>query len=203
MNYINTETLVVSDLNTLRYQHPNMSIPDGADLSDIGYEKVYPSRPAYDPATQYLTPLPPAQLDGTWTEQWQVNDLPPVVPIPLADRQNAAWQAIQAKRTLIKSSGVKVADKWFHTDVDSRIQQLGLVMMGANLPAVEWKTMDGTKVPMTPTLAVGIFQAVSMLDIAAFAAAETHKATMMLSETPESYDFSEGWPVVFSSEIAP
>jgi len=81
MKYINTTSMQVSDLGTIRYQHPNMSIPDGADLSDIGYEKVYPSRPTYDPATQYITPLPPAELDGTWTEQWQVNDLPPVVPV--------------------------------------------------------------------------------------------------------------------------
>ena len=127
---------------------------------------------------------------------------PPHTPEPadvpsLESRQDAAWLAIQSKRAVVKSSGVLVAGKWFHSDADSRIQQIGLVMMGAALPAVQWKTMNGTFITMTPTLAGGIFQAVAGLDMQAFAAAETHKAAMMLSTTPDNYDFSQGWPEVF------
>ena len=80
MNYINTTTLVASDLNTLRYQHQNMSIPDGADLTDIGYAKIQPNPPVYDAQTQITTPLPPIEVEGGWTEQWEVTEKPLFIP---------------------------------------------------------------------------------------------------------------------------
>ena len=60
--------------------------------------------------------------------------------------------AIKSKRDAVKGEGVTVGASRFHSDADSRIQQMGLVMMGASLPAVQWKTMGGTFVEMTPTL---------------------------------------------------
>ena len=43
MNYINNVTGTTVSIGAIRETHPNMSIPDGADLSDIGYERVYPA----------------------------------------------------------------------------------------------------------------------------------------------------------------
>ena len=109
------------------------------------------------------------------------------------------WGLIKAKRDQRKSEGgVKVGTKWFHSDDASRIQQIGLVMMGASIPAnTQWKTMDGSFVTMTQTLAGQIFQASAANDMAIFAAAETHKAAMEASADPASYDFSQGWPKAF------
>lgn len=114
-----------------------------------------------------------------------------------AAAQSALWEQIKAKRDAIKHSGVKVSGKWFHTDDSSRIQQLGLVMMGASVPAVAWKTMDGSFVTMSQALAGAIFQAVAQLDMTAFQAAETHRAAMSALDDPSVYDFSTGWPEVF------
>ena len=109
------------------------------------------------------------------------------------------WADIKAERDRrIQTGGYKVGAKWFHSDTFSRTQQMGLVMLGANIPAnTPWKTMDGTTVTMTQTLAGQIFATAAASDIAIFAAAETHRGTMEASADPESYDFSTGWPATF------
>ena len=109
------------------------------------------------------------------------------------------WAAIKTERDRrIQSSGYKVGTKWFHSDTFSRTQQMGLVMMGASIPAnTPWKTMDGSTVVMTQTLAGQIFATAAGSDIAIFAAAEAHKAAMEASADPATYDFSTGWPKGF------
>lgn len=105
--------------------------------------------------------------------------------------------SIKAERDKRKSGGTLVAGKWFHSDNDSRIQQLGLVMMGASVPVVQWKTMDGTFVIMTQAIAASIFQATAALDMAIFAKAEEHLAAAKLAADPATYDFSAGWPATY------
>lgn len=117
------------------------------------------------------------------------------IPVPT---KSDMWQRIKNERDRRKDGGYKVGAKWYHSDVSSRVQQLGLLMMGANVPAgLQWKTMDGSFVGMTPTLAGQIFGAAAASDIAIFTAAETHNATMQASATPETYDYSTGWPVAY------
>lgn len=110
--------------------------------------------------------------------------------------------AITAHRDqLTQTGGFKVADKWFHSDVFSRTQFLGLNGMGANIPAgLKWKTMDGTFVDMTPELASQVFQAAAAQDIAIFAACESHKAALQAAvdvDEVAAYDWTVGWPEVF------
>lgn len=113
--------------------------------------------------------------------------------------ESMVWEQIKNSRDTRKSGGFKVevstgVFKWFHSDPDSRIQQIGLTVAGASLPPVQWKTMDGTFVTMTPTIAGKIFQQAFTLDSALFANAETHRAAMTASADPSSYDYSTGWP---------
>ena len=124
---------------------------------------------------------------------------------PLPTPKAAAWERIKAERDRRKSLGVKVGAHWYHSDADSRIQQLSLFVMGASVPPVQWKTLTTSPPPvfvtMTPAIAAGIFQGTAASDAAIFAAAETHRVAMEASSTPESYDFSGGWPA--SIEDAP
>jgi hypothetical protein len=114
---------------------------------------------------------------------------------PIPSRQDAKWEEIKTERDRRQVLGVVIGTKKFHSDPASRIQQLGLVLMGANIPVnLQWKTMDGSFVSMTPTLAEQIFSATASSDQAIFAAAEVHKANMMASANPQTYDFSNGWP---------
>lgn len=112
----------------------------------------------------------------------------------LTQDRATVWARIKAHRDQCKAEGVKVGDKWFHSDVDSRIQQLALVMMGANVPPVAWKTMDGSFATMSQALAGQIFQATAARDMAVFSAAEQHRAAVNASTDPLSYQFTAGWP---------
>lgn len=38
---------------------------------------VFSAQPAFDPVTQSITKIAPAQVDGNWTQQWQVTELSP------------------------------------------------------------------------------------------------------------------------------
>lgn len=104
-------------------------------------------------------------------------------------------QQIKADRDRRKIAGTPVGEHAFHSDPDSRIQQIGLVMMGAALPAgIQWKTIGGAFVEMTPQLAGQIFQATASRDVALFAAAEAHIAAAAASDDPLAYDSTAGWP---------
>ena len=124
-----------------------------------------------------------------------------IVPRPaltLAELQATAWNGIKAERDRRKAGGVKVGAKWFHSDDGSRIQQMGLVMMGAGIPAnLQWKTMDGSFITMTQALAGNVFAAAAASDQAIFAAAEGHRVAMEASADPAAYDYSTGWPKIF------
>lgn len=136
---------------------------------------------------------------------WQGGEFVAPHAAPIADRQAAAWERIKAERDRRKSLGVKVGAHWYHSDADSRIQQISLFVMGAAVPPIQWKTLTTSPPPvfvtMTPALAAGIFQATAASDAAVFAAAEMHRVAMEASSTPESYDYSGGWPA--SIEDAP
>jgi hypothetical protein len=120
-------------------------------------------------------------------------------PAPDLTAQRAAhWESIKAERDKrIQTGGYQASGKWFHSDTFSRTQQMGLVMMGAGIPAnLQWKTMDGSFVTMTQTLAGQVFAAAAASDAAVFARAEQIKATM--DADPAAFDLAaHAWPAVF------
>lgn len=112
------------------------------------------------------------------------------------------WEAIKAERDRRKGLGVKVGEHWFHSDTDSRIQQIGLTKFIP--PGTVWKTLTYTPqpafVPMTPELADAIVEATAISDVAIFTAAEVHRKAMEASADPGSYDFTAGWPASIEDE---
>lgn len=105
--------------------------------------------------------------------------------------------------------------KWFHSDGKSKTQQLGLTrkadrleVSGGDMTApfagpgpggtLPWKTMDGSYVLMTGNLAQAIFAAAEEQDMAIFAVADYHGVKLKASANPVGYDFSTGWPPVYS-----
>lgn len=130
------------------------------------------------------------------------NGVKTIIASPRPDVVNLKWEDIKAERDRrTENGGYKVGDKWFHSDQKSRAQQLGLVLLGANIPTgLLWKTMDGSFVPMIQPLAQQILESAAASDQAIFASAEVHKAAMETSAEPAEYDFSGGWPPVFGDQ---
>ena len=77
MNYINQDGTQMS-IDTVRALHPNMSIPDGANLDDIGFAQILPAidMPVPGPE-QMLVSAPPQLVDGVWHEVFTLADIPP------------------------------------------------------------------------------------------------------------------------------
>jgi hypothetical protein len=147
-------------------------------------------------------PADPANLDYADYLAWRDQGNAPAPAQTLGHARAQRWEEIKAMRDhLSDAGGYKVAvagvDKWFHSDAKSKTQQLGLFIMGAAVPAVQWKTMDGSFVAMSQALAAQIFQAAAAQDQAIFAVAEQHKAAMEAAEEPEAYDFTAGWPATY------
>ena len=136
----------------------------------------------------------------------------PILVDPPKPTSAEIWERIKARRDAVKAGGVKVETKWFHTDEASRIQHLGLLEKARAARAaggtdatrlqalgqdIKWKTMDGSFIYLTVKHAEDIFAAMTDLDAAAFAAAETHRVAMEASADPAAYDYLTGWPAIF------
>ena len=180
----------------VRKLYPNNSFPADGQIDTPEVSSYVPSTtPDYDPATHAVREAAP--VGGV--QQWEVYALPAEeATANQAAARVAKWEAIKAERDRRKVLGVKVGDHWYHSDADSRIQQISLFVMGASVPPIPWKTLTTTPPPvfvmMTQTIAAGIFQNTAASDAAIFAAADVHRVAMEASASPESYDCSVGWP---------
>lgn len=105
--------------------------------------------------------------------------------------------AIKTERDRRKFNGVFVFGKWIHTDTYSRTQWMGMVMMGAGIPAIEWTTMDNTSITTSQALAGAVFQATATMDATLFGHAKGLVEAVNASDDPSSIDITTGWPATF------
>jgi hypothetical protein len=122
-------------------------------------------------------------------------------------KQKIIWETIKLERERRKFSGVKVGNNWFHTDPDSRTQQLGLLTASAANaipPGYMWKTLtpggglfDPVYVEMNTELAQNIFFHTMLHDGVFHAAGEAHRAAMINCEDPDTYNYKINWPLSF------
>lgn len=136
----------------------------------------------------------------------------PVLADPLPPTAAELWEQIKTARDLRKSGGFKVVvdgvDRWFHSDEPSR-NQYGVLLTTALEKALPvdfvfdpaWKTMDGTKLPMTVDLVRYIRDAGLVVEKQNFNNAEIHKAAMEVSADPALYDFSAGWHQTYAESL--
>lgn len=180
----------------------------------------------------YLVPAgcteapPPEPLPGKYLRyvngEWAYEDPPPDPdpdpdPVKSIDEQRAyQWEAIKSIRVWKQDSGVLVNGLyWFHTDITSRIQQLGLKDAARDMLAdgllktdpviklgspVQWKLLDGSFLPMTAGLAYDVVNAVGDRDALLYKVAETHRANVYASDDPMAYDITTGWPLAFGED---
>jgi hypothetical protein len=157
-----------------------------------------------------LTEIPdPARGNDKYYENREINEHPYLLVSarPILEVLERIWSDIKAYRDAITSTGgykVRANDKdyWFHSDVFSRTQQIGLVLLGTSIPAgLQWKTMDGSYIEMTQALAQQIFAAAAASDANIFNVAKVHYTAIQAFNTVEeitNYDWrSIGWPEIY------
>ena len=203
--YINTQSLAQLSEQEIRALNPNTSYPVPFVAPD-GYAYVFPTaQPVYNPVTQVVQQtVPELTVLDTWEQRWEVveiyqnqQDKDDAIAASLIPIRAARHVAIRAERDRRKFNGVLVSAKWIHTDTYSRTQWMGMVMMGASVPAIEWTTMDGTSITTSQALAGAVFQATATLDATLFAYTKSLIAAVDASSDPASVDITTGWPATF------
>jgi hypothetical protein len=122
----------------------------------------------------------------------------------LAKAKAMQWEAIKAERDRRQlNGGVQVASHWFLSTERATGEYNSLINASQGLPADtvlrrDWRTMDGATIDMTPALARQILMAGIAQRCAIDDAALVHKAAMEASADPSAYDFSAGWPSIFT-----
>lgn len=219
MNYINTTTnqYPVSE-QEIRQQCPNTSFATPFAAPEE-FAVVFPAPPPdYNSVIQMAREIAPElTVKGTWEQRWEVvsrfteyTDEEGVLHTVVEQEASALsdkllqdrsfmWEQIKLERDRrAHGGGYALVGKWFHSDTFSRSQQLGLVLMGADIPAgLMWKTMDGTFIEMTQSLANNILVAAGVADTLTFSHAEALKTQVDASENPRTVDIYQGWPVCF------
>jgi hypothetical protein len=111
------------------------------------------------------------------------------------------WQMIKAKREFLKISGIKVGENWFKTDIESRQQYQDICAIGDSFDPVDnWSTMDGAVITMDYEKAKEIVKEISIFNQNVRSISQSHKVAMEASSNPYAYDYSTGWPEVYSPE---
>lgn len=127
------------------------------------------------------------------TKQWIVDNQ--AKSDYLARARNEVWEQIKIIRSKHQSTGVRVGDKWFHTDQEA-LMNYAIYNITINYPETEpsqWKTMDGSYVLMTPELFKSVMLLISKKGNDDFKNAEIHRMKLWQSDDPYSYDYSTGW----------
>jgi hypothetical protein len=161
--------------------------------AELGLEEVVATNTPANPKFYYVN----TELNGA--ELTYVN-----TPKDLTAIRETLWTEIKTHRDYIKSQGgCLVAGKWYHTDIDSKQQQIALVLLGANIPAgLQWKTLDGSFETMTQALAGELFVAQVTREQTIFGVAEAKRVAIqtMTIEQLEAYDVLDGFPQGYVDE---
>ena len=122
-------------------------------------------------------------------------------PMDLTAIRERLWTQIKSHRDYVKNNGgCLVQGKWFHSDTESKQQQLTLKTLGEGIPVgLQWKTMDGSFITMTQDLASEVVSQQVLREFGVFKAAELKKEEIskMGIQLLESYDVLKGFPEGF------
>ncbi|EAX8474373.1 DUF4376 domain-containing protein [Salmonella enterica] len=143
------------------------------------------------PLSENITIISPMSKFDRWNgETWQPS---------ITDAKAAKIQQIKAHRDTVTADYIVIDGNHFHSDANSRIQQMSLTRMGQTkqIPAgLMWQTKNNGLIKLTNDIAAQ-FETVTMdHDMRLFANAQRHIAAVEALEDIEAvldYDYSSGW----------
>jgi hypothetical protein len=124
-------------------------------------------------------------------------------PKSLIDRQAERWELIKKHRDDLRfNGGVKVGQNWYLSTQLATSEYNALLALYGAMPdttvlRAAWRAMNGALIDMTPLLVrqiltSGVAQVMAIDDVS-----QAHKTAMEQSATPETYDYSAGWPEIY------
>lgn len=148
----------------LHEDHPETSFPDWYSLSvemreqrllEYGVCRVYGTQqPVFDKLTHSLREMPPIEIDGRWTQQWEVYSLPAEeVEANQAAAVQAAREKAKADRQAVVDA-IKVTTQAGNTFDGDEISQTRMVraiiaLQATGTPSVTWVLADNTAIQAT------------------------------------------------------
>ncbi|MBS3953066.1 MAG: hypothetical protein KGZ88_08970 [Methylomicrobium sp.] len=155
--------------------------------------------------------------DGSQHQITQLGVVPPVDALTSAPvTQDQLLAAVDAERHIRWRAGfpVQIAGvvKWFHSDIFSLAQHLGLKDKARDILAagglmtdnitiagqpVHWSTMDGSQVAITVQVAFDLVAGAALQQALVFLASQAHEVAINAAEDLSDYDVLAGWPAVF------
>ncbi|MEW3381132.1 DUF4376 domain-containing protein [Escherichia coli] len=149
-----------------------------------------------DPFKIITTP-PPDNFYILEDDKWVYNKT--LFTVALENTKAQVTQEIKNRRDEITVDCIIINNHHFHSDTNSRIQQLSLTKMGAEKkipPGLMWKTKNNGLIELTNEIAAQ-FESVTMdHDMRLFANAQHHIAAVEALDDIQAvldYDYSTGW----------
>lgn len=138
-------------IDQVRLLHPRTVIPNGADLSDMGYERITATpQPSFDAVRQAVREIDP--VDGNQT--WQVYPLP--ADVKAANEVQEAIDAREAAKAARQAmvDAITVTTEWdnvFQGDEASqdRMARAIIAMETSGVTEKEWVLADNTTATVT------------------------------------------------------
>jgi len=124
----------------VRKLNPQVSIPDGADLTDIGYYLIEPvAAPTPNPGERVTAGDPEEYAPGQWRETWAV------IAIPVSEVKTQRLNELTAIRYQHETAGIALNGATIKTDLDSQAKINGAWSAAQMDPAIliDWKAETG------------------------------------------------------------
>lgn len=185
---------IIYDLSEIRLANQQMSIPDGADLTEIGYYRIEVIAPPTLTATQRLSKGGPEEYaPGKWRETWVVTD------IAIEEWKQNKLSELAAYRYQKETGGIAINGAFIKTDLESKVNLNGAVNRAILRPnsTVNWKISESVWIPIDAEQIIGIGLAVSDFIEDCYTCNMNHALTINALATVEAvqtYDFTSGWP---------
>ena len=205
MKVIDTSTNLISEVNRKEDMTPTMYIISDSEAEHINVSLFNEGKIWVDTNNQVHWSGPRPSADHDWNDEkkeWIVNK--ERYDHTLEQQRQIIWESIKQYRALIEEGGVYVstADRWFHTDPEAQRKycMVGLASLSKIYQPIDWKTMDGSYVKMTPQLFQDLLASLLIISPQIHKVAEQHRVALWKSETPLEYDFTTGWPGTYSDK---
>lgn len=193
-------------IKQLRRDNPQVSFPDQMPEALLAEYGVYPVQtvpaPRYDSLVQVCAELPPAEVDGVWTQQWGVRDK---TAEELAQVREQLHTQRRNARTAAEMDGFNFQGKRIDSDRDSilRVTQAALLASQAiavDQPfAVEWVCADDTVLELDAAGMLGMQQALTLHGLACHNRSQELRAQIDAAEDGPALSatanaMATGWP---------